>query len=90
MIAYLEDLSCLALSDNEKTRLAGDLQKIMDNLAINLTSSQAGIVPECINPLDTVNVFREDKVYPSLDRELVLKNAPFKNDEMFIAPRTVE
>jgi len=28
LISYLEDLSCLALSDEEKTSLTGDLQKL--------------------------------------------------------------
>ena len=47
-------------------------------------------VPERSHPFDNVNAFREDEVTASFERELVLKNAPVRNAEMFIAPKTVE
>lgn len=37
-----------------------------------------------------VNVFREDKVKPSMERELILKNAPKQKDGCFLVPKTVE
>jgi Asp-tRNA(Asn)/Glu-tRNA(Gln) amidotransferase C subunit len=37
-----------------------------------------------------VNDFRDDIALPSYDRALILENAPVKNDETFIAPKTVE
>ena len=89
LITYLEDLSCLTLSDSEKSRLTGDLQKILDYMARLGELDTAG-VSERSHPFDNVNVFRDDEVRPSLDRDLVLKNAPARNDEMFIAPKTVE
>ena len=89
LIARLEDISCLALSDSEKKLLKSELQEIVDSLALFNELDTQGI-PECANPLDNVNFFREDKAYPSFDRELILKNAPVKNEEMFIAPKTVE
>ena len=39
LIGYLENLSCLTLTDQEKSRLSSDLEKIldyMDQLFINL------------------------------------------------------
>ena len=89
LISYLEDLSCLTLSDDEKSRLAGDLQKILDYID-RLSELDTGGVQERSHPFDNVNAFRDDVVRPSFDREMVLKNAPCKNDEMFIAPRTVD
>jgi aspartyl-tRNA(Asn)/glutamyl-tRNA(Gln) amidotransferase subunit C len=89
LISYLEDLSCLTLSNDEKNRLTGDLQKILDYMA-RLSVLNTDGVPERSHPFDNVNDFREDEVLPSLDRGLILKNAPVRNDEMFIAPRTVE
>ena len=97
LISYLEDLSCLTLSDGEKSRLTGDLQKILDYMARlgelkpqeGSTLDTAG-VSERSHPFDNVNVFRDDEVRPSFARELILKNAPVKNDEMIIAPKTVE
>jgi len=89
LLTYLEDLSCLTLTADEKTRLAGDLEKILAYMA-RLSELNTDGVPERSHPFDTVNVFREDEVCPSLARELILKNAAEKNDECFVAPKTVE
>jgi len=89
LISYLEDLSCLTLSDAEKIRLSGDLQKILDYMA-RLSELDTAGVTERSHPFDAVNAFRDDVVSPSIARELILKNAPVKNSEMIIAPKTVE
>ena len=89
MITYLEDLSFLSLSPDEKSRMAGELNEIMNDL-VKLADLNTDGIPACSNPLDNVNVFRNDETLPSLKRELVLKNAAQKNDEMFIAPKTVD
>ena len=89
LLEYLEDLSCLTLQDNEKTRLKKDLQEILDYMA-RLGEIDTNGVVERSHPFDNVNVFRNDEARPSVDRALILKNAPYKNDEMFIAPKTVE
>jgi aspartyl-tRNA(Asn)/glutamyl-tRNA(Gln) amidotransferase subunit C len=47
-------------------------------------------VAECVSPLDNFNIFRDDESRPSFDRELILQNAPRRNDEFFIAPKTVD
>ena len=89
LIAYLEDLSCLALSDGEKSRLSGDLEDILESME-RLGDLNTENVPERSHPFDHVNAFREDETRTSFDRNLILKNAPDRNDEMFIAPKTVE
>jgi len=89
LIAYLEDLSCLTLSDDEKTRLTGDLQNILDYMA-RLGELDTNGVNERSHPFDDVNAFRDDEVRPSFERELILRNAPVKNDACIIAPKTVE
>ena len=89
LIGYLEDLSCLTLSDDEKSRIAGDLEKIL-NAMEKLNELNTDGVSERSHPFDNVNVFREDEVKASFDRELILKNSSERNDEMFIAPKTVE
>jgi len=88
LISYLEDLSCLTLSDAEKSRLSADLQKILDYMARLGELDTAG-VSERSYPFDNVNAFRDDVIFPSYDRELILKNAPVKNDEMIIAPGAI-
>jgi len=89
MLAYLEDLSFLTLSGEEKSRLKADLEKILNGIE-RLGELDTEGVPECTHVFDNVNIFREDKVDPFVDRELILKNAPARNDEMFIAPKTIE
>ena len=89
MLSYLEDLSFLTLSEGEKSRLKADLEKILNGIE-RLGELDTEGVPECTHVFDNVNIFREDKVDPFVDRELILKNAPARNDEMFIAPKTIE
>ena len=87
LIAYLEDLSFLSLSGHEKKRLALDLGDILGSMA-QLDGLEN--MPARGSPFDYVNAFRDDEIQPSYDRGLILKNAPKKSDEMFIAPKTVE
>jgi aspartyl/glutamyl-tRNA(Asn/Gln) amidotransferase C subunit len=89
LLAYLEDLSCLTLSENEKIKLTHDLQEILDYMARLGELNTDGVV-ERSHPFDNVNVFRDDMVRPSFDRALILQNAPVRNDEMLIAPKTIE
>ena len=89
LIAYLENLSYLTLSEAEKLRLTGDLQDILNSMA-QLGALDTVGVSERSHPFDNINSFRDDDVKSSLDRALILQNAPRKNDETFIAPSTVE
>jgi len=89
LIAYLEDLSYLTLSDSEKRRLKGDLKEILGGMA-QLSGLNTENAPERSHPFDNVNSFRGDEAQASLDRGLILKNAPNKSGEFFIAPKTVE
>ncbi|MCL2109790.1 MAG: Asp-tRNA(Asn)/Glu-tRNA(Gln) amidotransferase subunit GatC [Oscillospiraceae bacterium] len=86
LIAYLEDLSCLNFADSEKAQLGRDLEKILANMA-RLGELDTGNVAEQSHPFDNVNAFREDVAKPSLERELILQNAPNRDGETFIAPK---
>ncbi|MCL2036996.1 MAG: Asp-tRNA(Asn)/Glu-tRNA(Gln) amidotransferase subunit GatC [Oscillospiraceae bacterium] len=85
LISYLEDLSCLTLSSDEKVRLPGELEKILGGMA-KLSELDTVGVDERSHPFDNVNAFREDIVNDSFERELILRNAPNRSDEAFIAP----
>jgi aspartyl-tRNA(Asn)/glutamyl-tRNA(Gln) amidotransferase subunit C len=89
LIAYLEELSCLTLSEQEKQRLTGDLREILSSMA-RLEELDTTNVPERSHPFDNVNAFREDVAQASFPRDLILQNAPKQNAEFFIAPKTVE
>ena len=88
LIAYLEDLSCLALNKSEKKRIKADLEKILANVS-RLSEIDTDGIEERSHPFDEVNAFREDEVQESLARGLALKNAPAATDEMFIAPKVL-
>ena len=87
LIDYLEELSCLALCDEEKQRISGDLGKILRYMD-RLSELDTDGVPERSHPFDNVNAFRNDDAGESFDRELILKNAPDREDGMFVAPKT--
>ena len=94
MISYLEDLSCLTFSDNEKSRLPADLEIIFNDMS-RLGEVNTEGVNECSHPMTRSSsnnpyAFRENIDHPSYDRELILENAPVHNDEAFIAPKTVD
>jgi len=102
LISYLEDLSYLTLPADEKLRLSEDLGKILNSIERLSELNTDGVQERSHpfepqpnpkgegSPLDNVNVFRDDEVRPSFDRELILKNAPVRNDKFFVAPKTVE
>jgi len=89
LIEYLEDLSCLTLSEAEKTRLTKDLGDILTGMN-KLSELDTGGVFERSHPFDNVNAFREDTVLPSYERELILKNAYAEDGAAILAPKTVE
>ena len=89
LIDHISQLSRLHLPEEEKAKMAGDLEGIlayMDTLNALDTSD--------VEPLSHVfpvkNVLREDEVRPSMDRGELLKNAPAADDEAFLVPKTVE
>jgi len=89
LISYLENLSYLTLTDDGKIRLAKDLREILSGMA-RLGELDTENVPERSHPFDNVNDFRGDETRPSFGRGLILKNAPVRDDEVFLAPKTVD
>ena len=89
LIVYLEDLSCLTLSDDERVRLKDDLGRILSHMA-RLDTLDTENTPERSHPFDNVNAFRDDEAKPSFARGLLLQNAPVHNGETIVAPKTVE
>jgi len=88
-IELLADLSKIDISDDEKKCMLASVQgtvECMDKLNYIDTSN--------IEPLEHivtfVNVFREDKVKASMDRDIILSNAPQHEDGCYVVPRVVE
>ena len=89
LISYLEELSYISLSNEERGSIITSVQKVIDNIS-KLKSLDTEGVTQLTHPIDNVNVFRDDVVEESMDRSLLLQNARQKNEEMFIAPKAVE
>jgi aspartyl-tRNA(Asn)/glutamyl-tRNA(Gln) amidotransferase subunit C len=89
LITYVEELSRLRLSEEEKAETKeklGDILRYIDKLA-ELDTAQVEAVS---HPFSFTNVFRDDEVAQSFDREAILRNAPRQKDGCFQVPRTVE
>lgn len=89
LIAYLEELSRLHLSDAEKEAAKTELSGILAHIDL-LGKLDTADVETDSHLFGAVNVFREDIEAPSMDREQLLANAPVQKDGCFQVPRTVE
>ena len=88
-IANVAVLSRLSVSEAETDKYMGQMDKIltyMDNLSQLDTES----VKPTTYALPMQNVFREDVVRESLDREAALANAPLREDGYFKVPKVLE
>lgn len=82
-------LSRLSIPAAEEETYLGQLDKFLtyvDNLATVDTEN----VKPTTYALPIENVFREDEVKESLDREAALANAPLKEDGYFKVPKVLE
>lgn len=88
-IKSVASLSRLKIRDEEKATVLKNLNAILTYVE-NLNSIDTTNIEPTTYALPMQNVFREDKVKPSLDRELALSNAPLKEDGYFKVPRVLE
>ena len=72
---HLGSLARIELSDEEITRLTGQLDAIVDNIAKVSEVATADVVATS-HPIPLANVFRDDVVGEPLTIEQALQNAP--------------
>ena len=82
-------LSRLELSEQESTKMVGDLSKIL-NWMDQLKELDTTDVQPLTHMSEEVNVFREDLVKNELSREKALRNAPSQDGEYFQVPKVIE
>lgn len=86
---HVAKLARLKFTDEELDKFSMQLGKILEyvnklnELDTENVEPTAHIVP--IN-----NVFRDDEVKPSMDRDKVLMNAPYKENGCFKVPKVIE
>ena len=88
-IDHISQLSRLRLPEEEKAKMAGDLEGILAYMDTLNALDTSGVEPMS-HVFPVKNVLREDQVVPSFDRAELLKNAPATDGEAFLVPRAVE
>lgn len=84
-VRHVANLARLNLTDQEVERYAADLGSILEH-AKDIEALQIQDVPPSTHAIPVVNVFREDEVRPSLERDAVLSQAPQAEDGRFRVP----
>jgi aspartyl-tRNA(Asn)/glutamyl-tRNA(Gln) amidotransferase subunit C len=88
-VKYAAALAKLTVTEEEKQKVAKDLENILDYIATMDELDTEGVEPMS-HVLPVKNVFREDIVVNQDDREQLLINAPKSKDGSFAVPKTVE
>ena len=85
-VAVLSRLAIPADKEEQYTNQLNDVLTYMENL----NSIDTDDVQPIAHVLPISNVFRDDVVKESLDRDLALSNAPLKDDGYFKVPKILE
>ena len=85
-VARLAGLARIALTPKEVERPAGELAVIADAVA-KVSEVATPDVPATSHPIPLTNVWREDEVTATLDRDEVLASAPAAQDGKFLVPQ---
>ncbi|MGI6213496.1 MAG: Asp-tRNA(Asn)/Glu-tRNA(Gln) amidotransferase subunit GatC [Christensenellales bacterium] len=88
-ILYLEDLSFLTLSPEERARIAADLETILEGMA-TLSKLDTKSVTHAALSGGSADALRKDEAVISPLAEKLLANAPERSGEYFLAPQTLE
>ncbi|MDZ4857467.1 MAG: Asp-tRNA(Asn)/Glu-tRNA(Gln) amidotransferase subunit GatC [Candidatus Hydrogenedentes bacterium] len=88
-VEYVAGLAQLTLDEADKDKLVGEMGDILAYMEKLNALDTEGIEP-MMHVLEMTNVFREDVVEPSLDREVALMNAPKTDGEYFLVPKILD
>jgi len=78
-------LGRLLLTDEELDKMTSQLGAILHYMEL-LSEVDTAEVEPMAHALDTANVFRHDRVEPSLDRSDALATAPHRDEECYLVP----
>jgi aspartyl-tRNA(Asn)/glutamyl-tRNA(Gln) amidotransferase subunit C len=88
-VEYVADLARIKLSPEEVTTFQSQLSQVLEHVA-KLNEVDVSQVEPMAHSFPIYNVFREDEVQGSLDREAALLNAPRQAQGLFIVTKVVE
>jgi aspartyl-tRNA(Asn)/glutamyl-tRNA(Gln) amidotransferase subunit C len=87
-VEHVAHLARLEFDQEEKERFAKELNDILEFVAQLEEVDTSGVEP-AYHALELKNVFRQDRVEPSLPRQEALKNAPEAEEGAFVVPRII-
>jgi aspartyl-tRNA(Asn)/glutamyl-tRNA(Gln) amidotransferase subunit C len=87
-VEHIAELARLKLTESELEEYTLQLNKILEYVE-KLNELDTVNVKPLSHPVEGTNVFREDVVKPSINREEALKNAPSKDEEFFKVPKVI-
>jgi len=85
-VRHVANLARLGLTDEEISRIGGQLDAILDSIE-KIRELDLEDVPPTANPLDLTNVLRPDEPRDELLPDVALSTAPDPVDDMFAVPR---
>jgi aspartyl-tRNA(Asn)/glutamyl-tRNA(Gln) amidotransferase subunit C len=88
-IAHVARLARIDLTEAELARYGDQLGVILEHAA-RVQQLDTENVPPTAHPLEMVNAFRPDEVTPSLDRSVVLEQAPDAEEGFIRVPPALE
>ncbi|MCB0975556.1 MAG: Asp-tRNA(Asn)/Glu-tRNA(Gln) amidotransferase subunit GatC [Actinobacteria bacterium] len=88
-VAHVAALARLDVTDDELDRFTKQLDAILEHAASVEALDIDGVKPT-YHPLPLVNVFRDDVVRPSIERDAVLSQAPEAEDGRFRVTRILD
>lgn len=87
-VIRIAELAKLKLTEEEIVKFQIELSKILEYVE-QLKEIDTKGVKLLSHPISRVNIFREDKVTKSIDREEALSNAPERTEEFFKVPKVM-
>jgi aspartyl-tRNA(Asn)/glutamyl-tRNA(Gln) amidotransferase subunit C len=84
-VAHVAHLARLGLTDEELTRLEGQLNHILDQYA-KLAELDTEAIPPTAQTIELQNILRDDVAGPSLSSVDALANAPARDGDFIVVP----
>jgi aspartyl-tRNA(Asn)/glutamyl-tRNA(Gln) amidotransferase subunit C len=78
-------LARLELTSDELATMTSQLAAIVDYVE-QLSELDTEAVEPMAHPIDCANVFREDRVQPSVERDQMLASAPHSDGQCYLVP----
>lgn len=88
-VEHVANLARLNLTEEEKEQMTKDMEAII-GFADQINSLDIADIKPTDHVIPINNVFRDDVIAPSMDREKLLSNAPEQENGCFNVPKVVE